>query len=97
LIQIAAAAQMHAMPTAHNAAWPPNISRETSAIALISAPRLMMLAIASSITTQAVNQNGVWSRSVAARPAPVTLPMRAQISCTATMNGRHSSTVHPRM
>ena len=63
-------------------------------MAAMSAAMLMVLAMTSSETTTSRTQRGNRRRMLAARPSPVTRPMRALTIWMPTINGKVISAVH---
>jgi hypothetical protein len=53
----------------------------------MSAAMLSVLAATTSATSARSSQTGITRRIAAIRPVPVTIPMRAHISCTAIIIG----------
>jgi hypothetical protein len=71
-------------------------SERDSAIAAKSAAMLNVLATTKRKISPSTSQRGVSSIALAARPLPVTLPIRALTSWIAIMNGVVRNTVHSR-
>ena len=72
----------------------PTSSFAAAPIAERSAPMLMVLAMNSRNTRPVATDRGKTSSMLAARPLPVTRPMRALSDWTATIIGHVSTTVH---
>src|SRR5580700_3376209 len=72
----------------------PDSMEAASAMPARSAAMLIVLAIKSAKTTVSNIHLGKRCLKFAARPCPVTLPMRAHIICTAAINGHVRRAVH---
>ncbi len=66
---------------------PPNTRRAASPMAATSAAMFKVLAISSSTTAAITTQAGKTALRFAARPMPVTLPIRAQIDWMTAIKG----------
>ena len=71
-------------------------SERDSPIAAMSAAMLNVLAATRRKISASTSQRGASSMTLAARPLPVTLPIRALTSWIAIMNGVVRNTVHSR-